>query len=54
MTERFTIGRSAELWIVWDTEEHAIIDQDEDIGQMANLAAAMNWLNGNFNRATAN
>jgi hypothetical protein len=54
MIRRFMVAQSETLWIVWDSEERTIIDEHEDCAEMACLAAAMNWLDRDFNHSTAN
>jgi hypothetical protein len=51
---RFMVAQCANLWIVWDSEERMIIDEDEDCAEMACLAAAMNWLDRDLNHSRAN
>lgn len=49
MSKRFTLAKLSDYWIVWDSEERMIVDQDEDRENLIFVVAAMNSLDRKFN-----
>jgi len=50
--ERFVLKPTIAGWIVWDNEQHMVVDDgpDDEAEEMAHLTRAMNSLNYRLNR----